>query len=166
MYNPFYPFTLRLLEPMLAKNNRYFVLQSFRRSRSLLGAQKSADFLLTHYTDSGRARDHFDAIRNDADRRLFNMDIMEDRKALVTFLDTENGNQVYAHLTTPDWKEKAVQQLNKKWRAYIQAETNWNPRREDEINPDMEIIFGEVYMVLSFRAERLRVKLEDIEMRY
>jgi hypothetical protein len=49
-------------------------------------------------------------------------------------------------------------------RRYIENRTDWKPAGDQSMTPSIQVIFGEVYIILKYRKEVLKVKFEDIEL--
>ncbi len=47
--------------------------------------------------------------------------------------------------------------------TYIANNTPWRPRRDDEVDFDIDFNLGEVYVVLKYNNQRIKVKLDHLE---
>ena len=71
MFNPCYPFTISLLEAMLAKQVRYFVRSTYTRGSKYYGEKIKEAFIISHYHSLSEAKWHYNSIPNDPHRFLY-----------------------------------------------------------------------------------------------
>jgi hypothetical protein len=162
MFNPFSPFDPRLLGAFRRQGVRVFVKQTLQ----LCEEEDDQDqaFLLTHFTDPSRALEHYSAIKEDPNRQVFSLDHPESWQKLASMINRPPaGQRFFTALTIKNVNQKAKMILDRKVRAYIRNETNWRPARHEKVNFSLDFNFGEIYVVLGYYPEQLKVRLTELE---
>lgn len=161
MYNPFGLLTKKLLLALIKAGNLYFVRQTYKRGLDITDTTQKAAFLLTHYTNAGRAQMHYDALANDANRFLYDATHPAHLQKLETAASQPIGFKVYSPLMEKEWQPSKL--LSDKIRRYVAAELLWMPARSETVKADLFTQFGELFVTLKHRVEEIRVPLSDIE---
>lgn len=164
MFNPFCIFTPKLLDALVKKNKKYFVRQSFKRGFSYLDIGIRGYFMMSHYSDLGEAREHFDAIEKDGNRFLYDWENPEHRKKLIIASRNPSGFKVYANLFEKNWERHITEQFRCRIRRYIEDKLHWRPTNRDTINFHIDVRYGEPYGRIQTRNLEVSVRLEEIEM--
>jgi hypothetical protein len=162
MFNPFAAFDPRLLGSFRREGVRVFVKQTLH----LCGEEDDQEqaFLLTHFTNPSKALEHYGAIKNDPNRQVFSLDNPESWQKLASMISRPPaGQRFFTSLTIKHVNQKAKMQLDRKVRSYIRNETNWRPGRHEKVNFSLDFNFGEIYVVLGYYPEQLKVKLAELE---
>jgi len=162
MFNPLAIFDARALEGFVREGNKYFVRQSFPRGMDPFDDNLAGCFLICHYDDYFRAKEHYDALEQDRLRWLYNYDKMEDRGRLEIAASQPEGYRVYSNTFVPDWERHLTDRVKERIRAYV-AKLGWKPSRGEGVEPQFYPHFGEVHVCLKFRGREVRVKFEEIE---
>lgn len=162
MFNPLAPWTERALKGFIEQGKRFFVRQNFPRGRNPFDEGIRGCFLICHYEVFSQAREHYDALRNDPARFLYDWENAEHRRRLLFAAAQPDGYRIFTNTFLPEWERHITERLKKKIRAYIQKR-GWSPAREDGVLIDFYPHFGEVMISLRFREQKLSVKLEEIE---
>lgn len=163
MFNPFAPFDPHFLRAFKQKGVKAFVKQTYDRGRNTYDDNPQPAFMLIHFTDAVRALEYFNMIRLDTNRQLYNIDNPDDWQQLVNMLSQPSGQRFFTNLTIRNVNQKARQMLDRKIRAYIRSRTTWRPAKNEEVNFSLDFIFGEIYVLLGYRRNEIKVKLEEIE---
>jgi hypothetical protein len=164
MFNPLCLLTPPLLDAFVKANKKYFVRQSYPRGESLIDKDIKGYFLISHYADLTDAKQHFVAISKDAHRYLYNWENQEDRQKLNRAVTQPEGYKIFAAVVMPDWKKRAETVLDKKIRHYIDHKLKWHPGRYDTVDFELFPQFGEVFVTLKLRNQRIKVSLEEVEV--
>lgn len=163
MFNPFSVFEPRFLAGFKQKGVKAFVQQTYDRGKNLLETNPGAAFLLIHFNDAQKAREHYDAIKSDANRKLYLTDNENDWKELSRLINQPAGQRFYTILTVPDVNNKARKALDKKIRAYVDFKTNWRPASQEQVGFSLDVIFGEIYARLKYGPREVKLKLDELE---
>lgn len=162
MFNPFVAFDSRYLALFRQKAVVAFVRQTYDRGKNLLSESEKPSYLLAHYNLMESARNHYDALVEDAARRLYVVANPDDWRELEKLCGAHSGAYVYAYLKVKDAEQKARKMLDKKLRTYIDYKLGWRPGRST-VKFDLEFSFGQVYAVLRLGAMTHKVSIEEIE---
>jgi hypothetical protein len=163
MFNPFAPFEPRFLSAFKQKGVKAFVKQTYPRGRNLLENNSQPSFLLIHFTDIVKAVAHFEKIGADPDRQLFNLAEPQHCQQLIQLFSKPCGHHYYTNLLIKDVNVVAKKILDKKIRSYISTYTEWYPRRGEQVNFSLDIIFGEIYVRLAYGFRQARLKLDELD---
>lgn len=163
MFNPFGEFLPQYLQGFRQKGIQAFVKQSYKRGIIQIGENQKEAFLLTHYDNLANALQHFDALKHDTERKVYNISIENDFKELKELINNKEGIKVFTRLTISQVNQKAQKMLDKRLRAYIDFKTDFRPSSYTEVEFYIEVIFGEIYALLKYRSKEIKVKLEEIE---
>ncbi len=161
MHNPFVLLTTRLLESLIKADNTFFVRQTYPRGKNQLDPLNKAAFLFTHYTDYSRAKTHYDALDNDPNKFLYNINEPEHYEKLFIAASQPQGFHIYSPLVQQPWKPTAP--IAAKIRNYINQKMGWNPGRSDAVKADLFIQFGELFITLKFGIHEVKLPLAEIE---
>jgi hypothetical protein len=162
MFNPFSRFQEKFIPTFLKAKKRYLVSQTFTRDNS----QDGKTFLmLTHYDDKESAKVHLNAISFDKFASIIDLEKEVHRNKLLEMLSPQSKYVIYSSLTIdPKEVKRTVDSLFKeKVQRFINKNTNWRISRDHTVKPKLEITFGELYVVLKYGTQTIRVKLEEIE---
>jgi hypothetical protein len=162
MFNPFSRFQEKFIPAFRKAKKRYLVSQTFTR----YNPQDGKTFLmLTHYDDKESAKVHLNAISFDKFASIIDLEKEVHRNKLLEMLGPESKYVIYSSLTTdPKEVKRTVDSLFKEnVQRFINKNTNWRISRDHTVKPKLEITFGELYVVLKYGTQTIRVKLEEIE---
>ena len=161
MHNPFVLLSARLLHSLIASGNIYFVRQTYKRGLDMHDAHTKAAFLFTHYDNLDGAQRHFDSLQNDSNRFLYDDSTAEHHKKLEIASKQPLGYKVYSSLLEEPWKpsEKMAEQI----RRYISENLTWTPARKDTIVAELFTQIGELFIILKYSTNEVKVPLTDIE---
>lgn len=163
MFNPFVAFDPRFLPCFKQKGVKAFVQQTYDRGRNMLEQDPQPAFLLVHYNEIDKAREHFEMIKTTTGQRLYLVDNPTHWQELEALLNKPSGNRFYTILTIEDVNQKAKKYLDKKIRYYINFRTNWRPSRGEQIAFSLDIIFGEIYVLLKYGPHQVKMPIDEFE---
>lgn len=165
MYNPFVRFTEKLIPVFRKAKKRYLVSQTFHRENPLLVERDKTYLLLTQYDNFDSAKVHFNAVSFDKFASIIDLEKDVHREKLLNMLSADAAYIMYSSLTIDaDEVKKTIDHLFKdKVQQFIRTNTNWRISRDHTVKPKLEITFGELYVVLKYGSQTIRVKLEEIE---
>lgn len=163
MYNPLCLFTEPLLDAFVKADKKYFVRQSYPRGATLIDKDIKGYFLISHYSNLHEAGQHFEAIKADQYRYIYDWNKEEDQKRLRVAIAQPEGYKIFAAVIMPDWKKRAEKVLEKKMRHYIDHKLKWHPGRNDTVDFDLYPNFGEVFVTIKLRRQQIKVSLADVE---
>lgn len=162
MFNPLAPFNEAALNGFIKAGMRYFVRQTFPRGSTPFEQEVKGCFLFCHYEAYAPAKEHFDALKDDPHRFLYDYEDAAHQQKLHLAASRPPGYKLYTNTFLPNWRHHVTDRIKRKIKAYIQSR-GWNPRREEGVKISFFPHFGEVMVRLKFNRQEVRVKFEDIE---
>ena len=162
MFNPFYPFTLPLLEAFVSRGKLFFVRQTFPRGKDPLDAGTKGHFLITPYDNFTTAQDHFGAIGHDPHRFFYHWNDPLQQEKMKTAAAGPEGYKIFASVFRPDWEKGITEKMREKIRRYVGL-LGWTPGGNDLVETAYEVRFGELYICLRHKKREVKVKFEEIE---
>src|SRR4051812_15028950 len=125
MHNPFPLYSQRLLDALIKAGHKYFVRQTYKRGINDFDTEQKGAFLISHYNDLNKATVHYEALKNDANRFLYDISNTEHFKKLKTAAEQPAGYKIYAPLLQQEWKP--TEQIAKNIKSYIDYKLQWRP---------------------------------------
>jgi hypothetical protein len=163
MLQPFVLFERKYAAKLLELKKYYLVSQSFARAAEQFEEHK-IDILLTDYDQPGQARMHLNAVRNDKYACIIRLDQEKHKNKLLEMVSGGKYRIYWSVLRSADDLKKHLQASYKdKIRHFVETKTTWRISGEDRVDTQLEVTFGELFLILKWRRQKLRVKFEDIE---
>lgn len=160
MFNPCYPFTKELLESMIQKGVVHFVRSTFIRGKKD-GIKEAV--LISHYHDPAEAERHFNAIKQDRHRFLYDARNLEDLEKLKNATNPPEGYKCYSKILIPEIEKKITTIFRENVKRYLFRNTNWDLKGKVKIIPFLYFQLGELYVRISHEGDEIKIKFEDIE---
>jgi hypothetical protein len=162
---PFEKLTPALLASFRKKGKRWLVSQTLYLNVADPGLITKTMLLVTHYDDKGLATVHHKAVSDDRYASVIDLERDTHRKQLDRIIGADSKYVVFSALIRDRGRvEKQVSEMYKEkyWR-YIQQHSRAGISPTKSLRPSLQLIFGELFVVLKYGAETLRTKLSDIE---
>lgn len=165
MLQPFELFKPAYLQRLITLKKIYVVTQSYAEGVDRLADVPKTAILLTDYDDIGLANIHKAAVKQDKYAAVLHLNNEKHLQKLNEMLLAESPYTMYWSVV----KDKAslMKRLNLKYkdhmRRYVMNNTNWRIGGEEQLNPQLSVIFGELFLFLKRGAQELRVKFSEIE---
>jgi hypothetical protein len=163
MFNPFAQFMPQYLPAFKEKGVKAFVRQTYERGKDLLKSDPQPSYILNHFSDANKAREHYNAIDTDPNRRIYFTEDKQDWEQLTVLLNNTSSQLCYTILVVKDVNEKARKCLETHIRSYIHSKTDWQPASYARISFSLEFVFGEIYVLLIYGPRKIRMKLDELE---
>lgn len=163
MFNPCYPFTTELLEAMLRKEVVHFVRSTYNRGWDKRDETIKEVLLMSHYHTAKEAERHFNVIRNDPHRFLYDARNAEQLAKLRIDASQPEGYKVFSKIIEPGKEQKATILFKENTKRYLYKNTQWDLRGRITIYPRLYFQLGELYTRISHDGDEITVKFEDIE---
>jgi hypothetical protein len=161
MHNPLQLYSPRLLNSLIRAGHKYFVRQTYKRGVNHFDAEPKGAFLISHYNDLSKAQQHYDALKDEEKRFLYDISNTEHLEKLKATAQQPTGYKIYTPLLLEEWKPS--RDMAEKIRAYINHKLRWRPGREERVHTNLFLEFGELFITLKFRGYNEEVPLSDIE---
>ncbi len=164
MFQPFEKFEPGYLKKLILVNKRFLVSQSYRQGRINNGGKKMA-VLLSDYDNLGLAKIHYKAVRDDRLAAIIHLDDPVHFQKCVKITGDESQYDVYWATVTnaADVRKRIDDKYKANIRRFLLTNTTWKIGADETIRPSLQVIFGEIFMILKRGSETLRVKFEEIE---
>ena len=164
-FNPFEPLTPVLLASLRKKGKRWLVSQTMDLSSNNPLSDSKIFLLMTHYEDQGMATVHLKAVLEDKYASLIDLEKEVHRRQLEKILSKDSRYIVYSSLiTNKERAEKMASELYKeKYWKFIQQHSRAGITSNKHLRPSIQLIFGEIFVVLKYGSETMRTRLSEIE---
>lgn len=166
MFNLMAKFDGRALDGFITQGHRFFVRQTFEKVREPFDITTKRHFLICHYKDEAKAKEHFDVLTDDPNRFLYHWDEPEHQLRLHLAAGGPEGYKIFSNTFVDDWESHITDRFRAQVRGYIDKELAWKPKRADTVRFVFFPRFGEPYVSLRFKKRQIEVSFEDIETRY
>ena len=164
MFNPFVRFMPELIDAFRLRGERYLVSQTFRPGIDMFTEGRQV-LMFCNYSDKGFAQIHLQAVRADRFAAIIDLETEKHLCKVREMLAAGSPYLVFSNLVRD---QQSLQELLDKsyavkLRRYIDRHTTWRISGSGSLRPKLQLIFGELFVVVRFQTQHLRVKFEDIE---
>lgn len=165
MLQPFEKFKSSYVDRLVELNKMFVVSQTYIRGKARDIFADSKVLLLSDYDDLGLAKIHYKAVINDRYAAIIHLSKPAHRKKLIDMAGPGSGYEIYWAVV----KSKILleQEVNRKYkdrmREYLKENTNWRLDHDTTIRPSVQLIFGELFIVIKHGKQVVRVKFEELE---
>ena len=162
---PFEKLTHALIYAFRKKGKRWLVSQTLQLNITDPQLLTKTLILTTHYDDKGLAWVHHQAVMDDRYASMIDLEREIHRKQLDNILTNESKYILFSSLIrNRELVEKqATEMYREKYWRYLQEHSKAGISPTKSLRPSLQLIFGELFVVLKYGAETLRTKLSDIE---
>lgn len=164
MFNPFVRFVPELIDAFLTRGHYLLVSQTFRAGVDMFTEERRV-LMFSHYNDMGFAQIHLQAIRTDPFAYIVDL---RREKHLAKVREILAPGSPYLVFSKRVRDERAVEQFADrqyahKQRRYLDRHIDWKISKSAHLRPKLQLIFGELFVVLKYQSQQLRVRLEEID---
>jgi len=165
MFQPFEIMKPQYINKLISLKKVYLVSQTYKRNIDHFFNEGKVSILLTDYDDAGLSKIHLSAVKNDKYASVINLSNEEHLLKIKEMLAEDSKYNVYWSIVKDlDAVKKRVDLKYKdNIRRYVLKETTWRIGGDEKIRPQLQVIFGELFVILKRGSQELRVKFEDIE---
>lgn len=167
MLQPFILLELKHIERMEKLRKTILITQTYTRGGNHLQKPEGAiDILLSDYSDAGLAKIHFNAVQpTDKYAATIHLTNTAHKDKLLEMLEGRRYRLYWNIVEKEDDILKVLAAYYKpKVRDYINDKTTWRVAGQDQVVVDgIEVIFGELFVLLKWKTQKKRVALSDIE---
>jgi len=164
MYNPLERFAVQMIAGFREMKHPYLVAQSYPRGHNPL-SKGQQPLLLCDYETDGVARAHLGGIKQDKWAAIIDLEKEAHRNKLTEMAQPDYPYLLYVAFVS-DAKKVNLRNnaaLTEAVREYIRSRTNWQPDRSDTLRPNLELVFGELFVRLSYRNQVIKERLDIFE---
>ena len=165
MLQPFELFKQLYIQRLITLKKIYVVTQTYPEGFDPLAEVHKIDILLTDYDDIGLANIHKAAVKNDKYAAVLNLLNEKHLQKLNEMLSAESPYKLYWSVLrdTASLMKKLNLKYKDNMRRYVMKNTTWRIGGDEHLNPQLSVIFGELFIFLKRGAQELRVKFREIE---
>jgi hypothetical protein len=164
MFQPFEKFRREYIDRLIRMNKIYIVSQSYDRAFDHFEDSKQ-NILFTDYDQLGLAQIHYSAVKNDKYASLINLTNPKHKSKVSEMLYDDSNYRIYWAIVKSI--DEVKKRMNLKYtdniRRYIQKNTTWRIGSDETIRPSLQVVYGELFIILKRGNQTLRVKFDDIE---
>jgi hypothetical protein len=162
---PFEKLTHALISSFRKKGKRWLVSQTLQLNITDPALLSKTLLLITHYDDKGMATVHHKAVLEDKYAAVIDLERDVHRKQLDNILSHDSKYIVFSALirNRESVEKQATELYKEKYWRFIQQHSRSGISPAKSLRPSLQLIFGELFVVLKYGAETLRTKLSDIE---
>ena len=162
---PFEKLTHALIASFRKKGKRWLVSQTLEVTIPDPALLSKTLLLMTHYDDKGLAFVHHKAVNGDRYASVIDLEREVHRKQIDRIISNDSPYIVYSALIRDRARvEKQVtERYKEKYWRFVQQHSRSGISPTKSLRPSLQLIFGELFVVLKYGAETLRTKLSDIE---
>jgi hypothetical protein len=165
MLQPFELFKPMYIPKLRQLKKRYIVTQSYKRRSDHLADILKIDILLSDYDELGGAKIHVNAVKGDKYAAILDLENEKHLKKLNEMLAEGSEYRLYWAIvkSAKDLQERVNKVYRDNMKRYIQKHTNWRISGDTTLYPSVQISFGELFIILKYGNQTLRIKFEEIE---
>ena len=163
MLQPFEPFRENCIDRLIELKKPYLVSQTYTRAEKKDVAK--VDLLLTDYDTLGKASDHLGKLKTDKFAAVIDLGKIAHKQMMKKMLSEDSSfNFYWAIVRSARALEK---ELNGRYKhhlkRYIDNCSDWQVGRGATVEARVEVIYGELVVILTHGIKTMQIKFEDIE---
>ncbi len=164
MFQPFEIFKTEYINRLIKLKKNFIVTQTYVKAFDHFEEAK-IDLLFTDYDDKGLAQIHYSAVKQDKYACIIDLSKQRHLQKVSEMLNAETKYRIYWAVVNDakEIKKKVDLKYKDNIRRYIITNTTWRIGADEKIKPSLQVIFGELFIILKRGSQTLRVKFEDIE---
>ncbi|MFS8083048.1 MAG: hypothetical protein ACMG51_06320 [Ginsengibacter sp.] len=164
MLQPFEIFKIEYLNRLIRIGKKYLVSQSYDKPFDHFQETKIG-ILITDYDQLGLAQIHYSAVKRNKYASIIDLTNPKHKAKILEMLQPDSGYRLFwAIVKSIDALKKNIDvKFKDHMRRYIMKKTMWRIGGSENIKPNLQVIYGELFIILKRGSQTLRVKFEDIE---
>ena len=164
MFQPFELFKPEYINRLIKMDKKYLVSQTYEKAFDHFEATKT-DILLTDYDQLGLAQIHLSAVKKDKYASIIDLTNPKHKEKILEMLHPDSGYRLFWAIvkSVSEVKKRMDLKYKDNMRRYIMKHTTWRIDASEAIRPNLQVIYGELFIILKRGSQTLRVKFDDIE---
>ena len=164
MFQPFELFKPEYINRLIKMDKIYLVSQSYDKAFDNFEATNT-DILFTDYDELGAAQIHYSAVKKDKYASIIDLTNPKHKTKILEMFHTDSGYRLFWAIVkkVDDVKKRIDLKYKDNIRRYLMKNTTWRIDASEGIRPRLQVIYGELFIILKRGNQTLRVKFEDIE---
>jgi hypothetical protein len=164
MFQPFELFKIEYMNRLIRIDKTYLVSQTYDKAFNHFEETKT-NIILTDYDQPGLAQIHFSAVKHDKYASIIDLTNPKHKNKIIEMLQPDSEYRLYWAIVKS--VDETIKRMNLKYkhniRRYVMKHTTWRIDVSEEIKPNLQVIYGELFITLKRGNRTLRVKFDDIE---
>ena len=164
MFQPFERFKPEYLQRLLRLNKTYLVSQTYHRAGDRFEDTKTS-ILFSDYDEKGLAQIHYSAVKKDRYASLIDLSRPAHQQKVTEMLRDDSAYKIYWAVvrSAAQLKQRVQLKYTAHIRRYVEKHTSWRIGAAETLRPSLQVVYGELFIVLKRGNQTLRVKFEEIE---
>jgi hypothetical protein len=167
MLQPFEDFKPIYIRRLKELGRRYLVSQTYRRANPGESDPYNVriNLLFSDYTELGEARLHLNAVKKDRYAAIIDLQNESHLKKIREMLEGGSAYRIFFAVirSATDLESHINKNYKAQLKKYVDKQTNWRISRDAVVKPNIQLSFGELFIILKHGSQRIRIKFEDIE---
>ena len=165
MLLPFEIMRIEYINQLIRLKKIYLVTQSYNMGEDPFGHSDKIGLIVSDYDDPGLAKIHLAAVKQDKYASIINLSSEIHLSKFTEMLQQELAYAVYWAIVkdAEQFKRKVDTHFSDHIRRYITKNTNWSIGGSAILKPQLQVIFGELFVILKYGSHELRIKFADVE---
>ncbi|HEY4151603.1 MAG TPA: hypothetical protein VGM41_21840 [Chitinophagaceae bacterium] len=165
MLRPFEPFKAIYIPKLLELKRYWLVSQTYQPYNNHFTTEAKTNLLFTDYDDGNMAREHLRSLTADKYAALLNLQNPLHKAKVLELVGAHSRFHVsWAVIKrAKELENKLNHGFKEKMRRYIGKNTNWRISRDSFLQPSLQVILGELFIILKYGGQTLKIKFEELE---
>ena len=165
MILPFQIMRIEYINQLIRLKKIYLVTQSYNMGEDPFGHTNKIGLILSDYDDPGLAKIHLAAVKQDKYASIINLNSEMHLAKITEMLQQDSAYAVYWAIVkdAEQLRRKVDIKYSEHIRRYIAKNTNWSIGGSTTLKPQLQVIFGELFVILKYGSHELRIKFADVE---
>lgn len=164
MFQPFELFRREYIPRLIRRDKIYLASQKYDKGFDHFEESKTG-ILLTDYDQLGLAQIHYSAVKHDKYASIIDLTNPKHKEKILEMLHPDSPYLLFWAIvkSIDDVKKRMDLKYKDHIRRYIMKHTTWRIDANEAIRPSLQVIYGELFIILKRGNQTLRVKFDDIE---
>lgn len=164
MFQPFELFKIEYINRLTRMDKKYLVSQSYEKAFDHF-EETTTDILITDYDQLELAQIHYSAVKHDKYASIIDLTNPKHKNKIIEMLQPDSGYRLYWAIvkSMDEIKKRMDLKYKDNIRRYLMKQTTWRIDASDHIRASLQVIYGELFIILKRGNQTLRVKFDDIQ---
>ena len=165
MFNPFEKLTTETLEAFRRMGESYLVSQTYPRGLDPFNDEGKTALLFSQYSNLSQANIHLSAMKGDQFAALIDLEKQNHRNKLMEMMGKNSNYVLFANVikSIADAEKRLNAKYKNNVRRYVGSKTNWSIPANEHLIAELDIAFGDLFVLIKFRKQQIRTNLDVIE---
>lgn len=165
MLLPFEIMRMEYIDELIWLKKIYLVTQSSNMGEDPYGHTDKIGLIVSDYDNRGLAKNHWAADKQDKYSSIINLSSEIHLAKITEMLQGDSAYAIYWAIVkdAEQFKRKVDTQFSNHIRRYITKNLNWSIGGSATLKPQLQVIFGELFVILKYGSHELSIKFADVE---